>query len=326
MFKRAQLVIIFTLIFFLVPINNSTNNDVLADNYPGNPYSIKVATFNIGPKEDASEGGPSYSKDDPRYLQWRDNRMYNLAKYIAENNYDVVYLQEFNSLRNNYDLTRLMAHLQSLNSKVKYNVVSPYSIGSDPNNTIQTMVILSSYPFVPNSLQSVKIKDNRVVQSVLMTNSPLGNNIRLTNIHTHINQYCTDLANAQGVAWGFGATNQIVAGDLNHDIVKGQRSNVNCDKPNYDQMVPNCTTSTCMANISEYVIDWVYLLRGSNLTLISSSRFGVNPYDISDQHRPSQAYIGTTTPPNPNYIYDTNKDSKFDILDVIYLIQIIFGG
>ena len=323
MLKNTLLIFIFTLIFFLVPIQSGLNSDVLADNYPNNPYSIKVATFNIGPKEDESDGGPSYSKDSTEYLAWRDNRMYNLAKYITDNKYNVVYLQEFNSLRNNYDLIRLMAHLQSLHSKVKYNVVSSYTPRYDPNNTIQTMVILSEYPFVSGSLQAIPIKNNRVVQSVLVKNTPLGSNIRLTNIHTHISQPCTDLANAQKVAWGFGSQNQIVAGDLNYDIEKKGHG---CRKPNFDQMITRCTTSTCMRNLTKDIkIDWIYLLSGSNLTLISSSRFSVNPYNVSDGHRPSQAYIGTTTPPNPNYIYDTNGDTKFDILDVIYFIKVIFG-
>ncbi len=249
--------------------------------------TVKVMTWNIG-------GWYAMPAED------RIVRMKKLASVINSHKIEIAYLQEFNDLAKTPDLEVLLTELRALG----YPMYSDTQTYTGDGKKIEVMVLLSKYPLDKSTKQSIQIRGNRVAQSIIARDTPIGW-VRLSNLHTHNTEPCNNFRSYLNFFIQFDPARSLIGGDTNLGLwekpITRTRQGDSCAGIEWDQVNISCVDSAnCLGNRRHEpsVIDWFFVFKQSDLYIQSSYNIG-NVHGISDQHPAIVAVVGSKNIPTP---------------------------
>lgn len=265
---------VFCGVFFALAVFHTCANIAFAQT------TVKTMTWNIGTWDSHElELTPTQ----------RETRMRKLAETIQSEKIEIAFIQEFKG--GPADMNSLMKRLQELNYSMYTDTVR-YEM--EKENSMM-LLLLSRYPLDQSTKKVGSIRNNRNAQSIIVTNTPIGN-FRLSNLHTHILDRCSNLESYLKFFFQFDKDNSLMGGDTNALLLDSNGTN-SCrnfiSSEIFNDIVTDCRdTSQCKRE----GIDWFLLPKNSKLYIQSMVNIG-NIANISDQHPAIVAQIGSTNPP-----------------------------
>lgn len=326
-------VITFTIFSFLPPQSNQSS--LVAAQQP----KLRIMNWNIGPIY-VGTGVPKNDAEAQQMIKEQTARMHRLADVIKNNQVEVVFFQQFTNL--DPDLRRkvkikqldvLLRRLKEIGWEMYGDAVA-YSAKIPPGE--DHLVIISRYPFDPSSqkiTRDIHKVNSRVAQSIIIRDTPIGF-VRLSNLHTHIDDPCTNMIKALKFFEQFDYQRTILGGDANITFSNfyGQPENLrrpDCKNYDWSKITNECTEfpynckpgDHACRNSSKCFGDYFYLPNPSDFKILTSWTIG-NSYGISDQHPAVIAEIGSRVPIAPPFsIADINKDGIVNIFDYNLLLE-----